>query len=184
VPHPDDVRLQVLDADSEPGLVAAVLALRPLPEQEEFAGCAAHTLPAALVDPGRTAFAVVAGGEAVGFGVLDRGGSLAELVDEPARAVLLRGFYVGAGHQGHGYGTRAARACRALATAVSSAAELVVLTVNERNPAAHRVYARAGFVDTGARYLGGDAGPQRVMVAAASPGPPAAPPRSSAPRAD
>ncbi|WP_187279594.1 hypothetical protein [Quadrisphaera setariae] len=52
----------------------------------------------------------------------------------------------------------------ALAPAVAPAARVVVLTVNERNPAGLRAYAKAGFADVG-RYLGGDAGPQRAMTA-------------------
>ncbi|MBE9940985.1 GNAT family N-acetyltransferase, partial [Cellulosimicrobium cellulans] len=38
-------------------------------------------------------------------------------------------------------------------------------TVNDRNAAGRRAYARAGLRDHGA-YLGGSAGPQRVMARA------------------
>ncbi|SDQ04860.1 GNAT family N-acetyltransferase [Quadrisphaera sp. DSM 44207] len=178
----DGVRLRPLSAAEDPHLLARVLRLRPHPEQEVFSARAADTFPAAAADPDRTAFAVLAGEEPVGFGVLDRRGWLEDLVDDPDRAVLLRAFYIAAEHQGRGYGARAARAARALAAALVPTADLVVLTVNERNPAAQRAYARAGFVDTGTRYLGGGAGPQRVMVAAASPLPRAAaspPPRAA-----
>ena len=159
------VELQPLSAASPPALLAAVLALRTLPEQERFTIPAAETFTAAAADPDRTPFAVLAGGVPVGYGVLDRTGYLADLLDDPSGAVLLRAFYLDAAHQGRGYGTAAARAARALAAALVPSASLLVLTVNEANPAALAAYARAGFADTGARYLGGAAGPQRVLVA-------------------
>lgn len=148
-----------------------VMGLTVRPDQEEFVIPAATTLDAADADPGRTPFAVLlhpAGGAArpVGFGVLDRGGYLPDLLDAPQRAVLLRAFYVDVAHQGRGIGTAAARAARSLAGTLDGV-ELVVLTVNVRNTAAVAAYTRAGFADTGARYLLGDAGPQHVLVAAA-----------------
>ena len=39
-----------------------------------------------------------------------------------------------------------------------------MLTVNETNPVARRVYLRAGFRDTGDRYHGGRLGPQQVLL--------------------
>ena len=39
----------------------------------------------------------------------------------------------------------------------------IVLSVNVKNPVAIRTYARAGFADSGRRYLGGAAGPQHVF---------------------
>ncbi len=152
------------------GYRPAVLAMAVLPEQEVYCGRAATTLPQADADPARTPFVVVHTirplGVVVGFGVLDRVGILAEIVDQPDRAVLLRGFYVDAGQQGRGLGTAAAAAVPRLAGSVFHDAELVVLTVNEENPAAVLAYTRAGFVSTGVRYLGGAAGPQHVLVAA------------------
>ena len=156
------VRLVVLDAGHP--WRARVLALAPAPDQEVFSSRASQTLPEADADPHRTPFAVAERDVPVGFGVLDRVGILDELVDEPARAVLLRAFYVGADHQGRGLGTAAARAVPALAAELYDDVELVVLTVNEQNPAAVAAYLRAGFVDTSARYLGGEAGPQHVLV--------------------
>lgn len=154
----------------EPGddaLREAVLALRPLPEQERFSATSTRTLPEADADPARTPFAVLLDDVPVGFGVLDTVGYLAELVDEPSRAVLLRAFYLDAAVQGRGVGAAAARAVRSLAAALHPGVDLVVLTVNEANPGAVRAYLRGGFVDTGARYLGGDQGPQHVLVARA-----------------
>lgn len=164
------VRLVVVEHSDE-ALRTALLALRPAPEQEEFSASADRTLPEALANPARTPFAVCVDGEPVGFGVLDREGYLDELVDAPERAALLRGFYVAAQHQGRGVGTAAAARVPVLAAALYDDAELVVLTVNERNPAAITAYLRGGFRDTGVRYLGGDAGPQHVLVAAVPRGP-------------
>lgn len=148
--------------------------LRPLPEQDEFSSAATRTLPEADADSQRTPFAVLAGDEPVGFGVLDRAGYLADLVDAPERAVLLRAFYLAAGWQGRGLGTAAAREVRSLARQLHPQVDLVVLTVDERNAAALAAYTAAGFVDTGVRYLAGDSGPQHVLAAAVSP--PTAPP--------
>jgi GNAT superfamily N-acetyltransferase len=144
----------------------AVLTLRPRPEQEVFSSHAGITLPAADADPDRTPFAVLNGPAAVGFGVLDRRGYLDEIVDDVASAVLLRAFYLDASAQGRGLGAAAAAAVPPLAARLFPEARLVVLTVNEQNPAAVTAYARAGFVDTGTRYLGGSAGPQHILVAA------------------
>lgn len=157
------VRLVPLDGEAT-ALRDAVVLLRPQPEQEAFSSTAAQTLPAADADPDRTPFAVLLGDVPVGFGVLDRAGYLADLVDDPQRAVLLRAFYLDAAWQGRGLGVAAARGVRVLAGWLHPDVDLVVLTVNERNPAAVAAYTRAGFVDTGVRYLGGDAGPQHVLV--------------------
>lgn len=172
--EPALTRLHRLDGD-DPATVArrtAVVALLPLPEQEPFSSRAELTLPAADADPHRTPFAVEHDGVPVGFGVLDTGALLDEIVDQPERAVLLRAFYIDAGAQGRGHGRTAARLLRALARSVAPGADIVVLTVNERNPAAIRAYAAGGFVDVG-RYLGGSLGPQRIMAAAIEPAPPA-----------
>lgn len=144
-----------------------VLALDPGPGREIFSGRVARTLPAAEADPHRTPFVIAAAATPpipVGFGVLDRVGILAELVDQPSRAVLLRGFFVDLAQQGRGFGTAAARQVRELAAELHGDAELVVLTVNQTNLAGVSAYRRAGFVDTGTLYLGGPNGPQQVMV--------------------
>jgi len=158
-------------------LVGAARRLRTAPGQSRFSLLPEVSFALALADPARTPFAVLedhvdGGAEVVGAGVLDTAApasdpELADLLTaaghDPARAVLLRSFVIGAGHQGRGLGTAAARATRELAQQVAGA-DAVVLTVNERNPAGRRAYERAGFGDVG-RYLGGDAGPQRAMVA-------------------
>lgn len=178
------VRLEpVVQAASE--LVEAALHLRTAAEQARFALLPAQSFPLAFAEPARTPFVVLdgdgdddgdddgGGGAVVGAGVLDaaacaQDAELAALLTaaghDPASAVLLRSFVIGAAHQGRGLGTAAARAARALAPRVASGAAVVVLTVNEQNAPGLRAYPRAGFTDVG-RYLGGDAGPQRAMVA-------------------
>lgn len=141
----------------------SVLRIPLLPGQHRFVKPAAHTLPRADDDPNRTPFAVVLSGAAVGFGILDRGGSLAELTSAPRSAVLLRAFYIAPEWQGHGVGRAACAVLDPLVLADAPGATEVLLTVNEANPAAIRAYLASGFVDTGRRYLGGDAGPQLIL---------------------
>lgn len=158
-------RLHRLDLDDEAthGRRASARALRPLPAQEPFSSHAGRTLAAADADPLRTPFVVEHDGVAVGFGVIDRGGNLAQLVPDPERAVLLRAFYVDAAAQGRGHGRSAARLLPAFVRSIAPGTRTLVLTVNETNPVAIRAYAAGGFVDVG-RYLGGALGPQRIMA--------------------
>lgn len=153
-----------LDSGSEraAALRAAVLRLRLGPGQH-FADPARETLPRADADPNRVPFAVVHAGGAVGFGILDRRGNLAELTPHPGRAVLLRAFYIDPARQGWGLGRAACRALDPIARDVAPDADTVLLTVNERNPIAIRAYRAGGFDFTGDRYLNGDMGPQFVL---------------------
>ncbi|MFL1429530.1 MULTISPECIES: GNAT family N-acetyltransferase [unclassified Nocardiopsis] len=172
---PGLVRLVRLDRDTgEVALLrAAVLRHRLAPGQTRFVGLPVMTLPIADADPDRVPFAIVVGPvadaadareHAAGFGVLDSGVGLRELVDEPQRAVLLRAYYLTPQWQGRGIGRAACAAPlldRLAAEAAPHAAE-VVLCVNTANPGARRVYEAAGYTDTG-RVLPGDAGPQHVL---------------------
>lgn len=171
------VRLEPLTPATDPRLLAAVLALDPGPDQERYCMPAARTYPPASADPHRVPFAVVRRAQGggpdsevpVGFGVLDRRGHLEHLLDDPAKGLLLRAFYVDRAHQGRGYGSAAARAARGLAHAVEPAAQLLVLCVHTSNAAGLRAYAKAGFVDTGGRWQPRAADPQVVMAAALQP---------------
>ncbi|WP_436773292.1 GNAT family N-acetyltransferase [Yinghuangia sp. YIM S09857] len=161
-----DLTVADADAEAEPGVARfrdAVRALAPRADQEEFSGRAADTLPIADRDPFRTPYAVVHDGTAVGFGVLDVQGYLDEIADEPGRAVLLRGFYIGAEWQRRGFGGAAIRALPETALKLAPWAEVLLLTVNVRNAGAVRAYLAGGFVDDGRRYYGGDAGPQHIL---------------------
>ena len=95
--------------------------------------------------------------------MLHRGpGAAIELAPEH-RDVLLRAFLVDAAAQGRGVATRALAALPDFVAERLPGVRRVVLSVNVRNPVAIRTYARAGFADTGALYLGGTAGPQHVF---------------------
>lgn len=169
-------------------LLAETEALPLVDGQERFVLPPSTTLPEAMADPERFPFAVLTDGGApgpgqasgqasgrpaharrgnagvVGYGVLDRRGYLDHLLDQAERTVLLRGYCVAASAQGRGYGAAGARAVRTLAAQVAASADLVVLSVDETNGAGLGAYARAGFVDSGARYAG-RAGAEVVMVA-------------------
>ena len=168
-------RLVRLDRDTEEAalLRRAVLRHRLAPGQTRFVGLPVATLPAADADPGRVPFAIVvgsaddeprAGEAAAGFGVLDGGAGLRDLVDGPPRAVLLRAYYVTPQWQGRGIGRAACAAplLDRLAAEAAPYAAAVVLCVNTANTGARRVYEAAGYADTG-RVIYGDAGPQHVM---------------------
>jgi GNAT superfamily N-acetyltransferase len=153
----------VLTAERE-DLRAEVVALAPRLDQERYSGRARETVAWADTRSTMTPFAITAGPQAVGFGILDRSElDLVALTPQPDRAVLLRSFYVAAEHQGHGYGRLAAAATPSLAQAVAPRATHLLLTVNEENPAARATYLAAGFVDTGERFLGGTLGPQHIL---------------------
>jgi RimJ/RimL family protein N-acetyltransferase len=153
-----DVRL----APVAPELRERLLALAPRPEQERFSGRLTETLPAAEADPEREPVAILEGDEPVGFIVLHRGPAAGELAPE-RRDVLLRAFLVDAAAQGRGIATRALAALPDFVSERLPGARRIVLSVNVRNPAAIRTYARAGFADTGVLYRGVAAGPQHVF---------------------
>ncbi|QJW36033.1 GNAT family N-acetyltransferase [Cellulosimicrobium protaetiae] len=173
-------RLELVLIDTVPAadrddLLAAARALRLGPGQDAFVPPAADVVDAALVDPDRHLLvARAAGGAVVALGVLHPGGAPDEVVallggTAPADVVLFRGFLVDVAAQGAGVGSRVTAL---LPGAVADLARVrrratpyavLVLTVNDRNAAGRRAYARAGLTDRGA-YLGGSAGPQRVMA--------------------
>lgn len=148
---------------SDHQLRAVLLGHELPPEQQAFVPPASETLPLGDDDPDRLSVAIMVDGVPVGMFALDRGGYFREFDDDPS-AVLLRAFYVAPEHQGHGYGTEAVSATKALVQQNLPDIRRVVLTVNQRNPAAITTYLKAGFVDTGEVYLGGRCGPQHVMV--------------------
>ncbi|MFD6095324.1 GNAT family N-acetyltransferase [Nocardiopsis flavescens] len=168
-------RLVRLDrVGAEAGLLrAAVVRHRLAPGQSRFTALPVASLPAADADPARVPFAIVVGTAAdaaqareaaAGFGVLDHGSGLRDLVEDPQRAVLLRAYYVTPQWQGRGLG-RASCAAPLLDRLIAEAvphADRAVLCVNVANHAARRVYEAAGYTATG-RVIHGDAGPQHVM---------------------
>ena len=75
----------------------------------------------------------------------------------------LRSVIVDRRHQGRGIGSAMIRALPAYLAMHYPQATDLYLTVNLRNPGARKSYLNGGFTDTGAHYLGGDAGPQHIM---------------------
>jgi RimJ/RimL family protein N-acetyltransferase len=132
------------------------------PDQHEFAAVAAETLPLSDRDPDWLPVAIVVDGLPVGMFVLDLGGYMREVDDDPS-TVLFRAFYVAPEHQGKGYATAAVTATKAYVQQRLPGVKRVVLGANHRNPVAVAAYLRGGFVMTGEDYLGGLIGSQYVM---------------------
>lgn len=145
-------------------LAPAVRALQVAPEQLPFVGDTAFNLADTWRDPNSEAMAVLAGDRVVGFYRLDfsvqaiAGRSLGE------PGVGLRAYMIDRTQQGRGYGTRAIAACRDDLRLRHPQRRLLALTVNVRNRPAISAYLKAGFVDTGELFHGGNAGPQHLML--------------------
>ncbi|RDZ26806.1 GNAT family N-acetyltransferase [Lysobacter silvisoli] len=145
-------------------LAAAVRALEVAPEQIQYVGDTAFNLDDTRRDPHSEAMAVLAGERVIGFYRLD---FRAEAVggrafDEPS--VGLRAVVIDRREQGRGYGAAAMDACAEDLQRRHPQLRLLALTVNCRNHAAIAAYRRSGFADTGELYLGGQAGPQHLML--------------------
>jgi RimJ/RimL family protein N-acetyltransferase len=153
------VTLAPVDAALRPG----VLALEPHPGQERFSGAPAETLPAAEADPHRHPVAVLEDGVPVGYFALDAGPDVSLYLSAPG-TLGFRGFLIDRRHQGRGLATAALAQLPAYVAEHHPWARRLALTVNVTNPAAIRVYRRAGFEDTGRMYHGGRFGPQHVLV--------------------
>lgn len=78
-------------------------------------------------------------------------------------SVGVRGVLIDTRAQGRGIGSAAMALLPAYVSRHHPGAREVVLTVNLKNPAARKVYLRAGFGDAGELYLGGRRGPQHVL---------------------
>lgn len=154
----DGVRLAEVTAP----LRARVLALTPHPGQERWSGRARDTLPPAERRADRVpVVALDAVDEPVGFLILDVGPTM-PAVYAPG-TVGVRGVYVDAARQGRGLGTALLRVLPDFVRARYPQALRIALTVSVANPRALRAYLRAGFVDTGRLYRGGQLGPQHVL---------------------
>lgn len=151
-----EVSLRPVDA-TERALVAGITLL---PGQETFVAPPAARL--ATLGPDEYGFAVMRGEAVAGFLVIDLAYAVTRPFAEPGEAGL-RSMAIDAGLQGQGVARAALAALPALMAERFPEVPALLLTVNERNPRARRAYLRAGFVDTGAIYLGGSAGPQRIL---------------------
>jgi GNAT superfamily N-acetyltransferase len=146
-----------------PELRDAVLALAPRPDQVGWSGEARWTLPAAERHPDRIPCTALVDGEPVGFFILDTSADV-RLYETRQGTVGVRALFIDHAQQGKGVGRAMLRALPDLARRLFPGAVRLALTVNESNPIAVHAYTRAGFVDTGRRYLGGALGPQHVLV--------------------
>lgn len=160
------IPLKNLDDDARAITLGDVAGMELAVGQEEFVGDPFTMMLMGLEDDSRLPYVIEASGAAVGVFTLQAGvATLAGWPDDDS-AWLLRGFLIDRRHQGRGLGSQAAAA--AAREALRLTARLgggqagVVLSVNERNPAARSAYERAGFAE-GGRYLGGAAGPQWTM---------------------
>jgi RimJ/RimL family protein N-acetyltransferase len=136
------VRTRVGLAPLDAALRPAVLRIEVAPEQVRFGGVPASS---------------------VGYFQLDRNGvpgapSGPQILGLRALAIDLRA-------QGQGVGAAAMAALPAYVRERFPERRTVALTVNDDNPAAIALYARAGFVDAGVGiYRGGRSGPQHVLL--------------------
>jgi ribosomal protein S18 acetylase RimI-like enzyme len=154
-----DVRVSPVTAD----MYAAIAALRVKPGQDAYAGDPALGLRMALDDPLGEAMAVLDGDTVIGFYRLDFSPNAVIGRGTGAPGVGLRAFVIDAAHQGRGIGARAALALCADIARRHPQRRLVLLLVHCRNTAGVATYRRAGFVDSGQLFAGGNAGPQRLM---------------------
>jgi GNAT superfamily N-acetyltransferase len=136
------------------------------PGQEKFVGNPLRMALAGLAEESRRPYVIESNGKAVGVLTLQSGAARLAGWPDDNSAWLLRGFLIDRRQQGKGYGPLGAAAAVAAAEQLTRRHRTgeagVVLSVNEANPAGLSAYRRAGFEDLG-QYLGGSAGPQRMM---------------------
>ena len=146
-----------------PDQKARVAHLKVAPGQDRFVRDGAFA--ASETDPSLDLYAVELAGDIVGMFKLDRAYADAPRHDFAQAGDLgLRGVLVDAGHQGKGIGRAFLAALPDLVRMRYPQAKRLVLTVNCQNHAARKAYLAAGWQDEGRLYLGGDAGPQHVLL--------------------
>lgn len=143
-----------------PGDRARVAHLATAPGQERFTAHPATRL--GTLREGEDPWAVLWSGTVAGFLIIDRGYAGQYDFAWPGEPGL-RSVLIDAARQGEGIGTAAMTGLRGLMATHYPEAKSLVLTVNAANPAARRVYAAAGFGDTGFLFHGGRAGPQHIL---------------------
>ncbi|MFJ5957922.1 GNAT family N-acetyltransferase [Paenarthrobacter sp. NPDC092416] len=160
------IPLQKVDDDARAVHLGAVAAMAVTEQQRDFVGDPLRMMLVGLEEESRLPYVIESDGVAVGVLTLQSGAATLAGWPEAGSAWLLRGFLIDTRYQGRGLGSLAARAAfdeaRKLTVALGGDQAGVVLSVNERNPAGINAYAKAGFLDSG-QYLGGSAGPQRIM---------------------
>ena len=134
--------------------------LEVTPAQEDFVASNAVSMAQAHFHPEATMFGIVAGGEPVGFAMLEDHTKHPESADEAYRKepyVGLWRFMIAAGHQRKGYGARAMELLIAYAR-TRAPAKAMLLSFVPKAGGPGEFYARHGFVETGEM-----AGEERVM---------------------
>ncbi|GAA3278156.1 GNAT family N-acetyltransferase [Paenarthrobacter aurescens] len=163
------IPLKMLDDDARAIQLGAVAELAVEAQQRDFVGDPLRMMLISLEEESRFPYVIESGGAAVGVLTLQTGAATLAGWPDDVSVWLLRGFLIDSKSQGRGLGTLAARAAveeaRRLTVRLGGGQAGVVLSANERNPAALSAYSKAGFVDSG-RYMGGSAGPQRTMYKA------------------
>jgi GNAT superfamily N-acetyltransferase len=160
------IALKNLDDDARAIKLGEVAGLELGEGQRKFVGDPLRMMLMGLEEGSRFPYVMDSNGSAVGVATLQAGAARAAGWADDDSAWLLRGFLVDRRQQGRGFGAAGAaaavREAARLTSALGGEQRGVVLSVNEANPAGQAAYRKAGFEDHG-QYLGGDAGPQRIM---------------------
>jgi GNAT superfamily N-acetyltransferase len=112
-------------------------------------------------DPRRSLVAMRWGGLAVGLFQLNTGLEKMDYGSNP-QSILLRSFSINPAFQGKGMAKEILRQLPDFIRRNFPEVNEVLLSVNKRNPHAHRLYSDAGFTDTG-RLMNGPFGEQYIL---------------------
>lgn len=130
------------------------------PDQVVFSGQPAEFID--LNDPLIDVHVIMYGDQVAGMFRIDRGFHLHHRF-AATTIVGLRTFLIDQHLQGRGIASGCAAQLQWYLSRRYPAAEAVMLTVNLRNPHARKAYLGGGFIDTGAQYMDGGAGPQHIL---------------------
>lgn len=153
----------------QPEHLPHLLAFELPEEQQVFTSSPVQVLARVKGDANRQPVTILDGDVPVGFLLLCVGEHRDKYLQEadPA-AVALTALSIDPARQGQGVGFTAMRLLPGFVQGRYPGAKRLILAVNQRNPVALRLYARAGFVISHARD--GPAGPQWVMECDLPPG--------------
>lgn len=160
--RPDAAAMRVAPVDAR--LRPALLRLRVQPEQRDHVGHIGDLLADAERCPHSESMAILHDDAPVGYYRIDPNARSVAGHDFAAPALGLRGFFIDADWQGRGWGGVALAALLADLIERHRHARLLVLSVACSNLAAMRLYRRAGFGDSDARYHGGRSGAQQLLL--------------------
>ena len=155
------MRVAPVDAQLRP----ALLRLRVQPGQRDHVGHIGDLLADAARCPRSDSMAILHHDAPVGYYRIDPNARSVAGHDFTTPALGLRGFFIDADWQGRGWGGVALTALLADLAERREWARLLVLSVACSNLAAMRLYRRAGFGDSDARYHGGRSGAQLLLRA-------------------